>query len=75
MATLRKLAMVGAAALSFGAFAADVAFYPFTDGTAGGDAVGATIQNAVNPETLSGTASRTKGDTATVTFLDDVPGR
>ena len=56
-------------------FAADVAFYPFTDGTAGGDAIGATIQNAVNPGTLSGTATLSSGSDATATFLDDVPGR
>ncbi len=57
-------------------FAADVAFYPFTEGNDGDNAVGATIQNAANPGTLFGTASQVKADTtATATFLDDVPGR
>jgi hypothetical protein len=57
-------------------FAADVAFYPFNEGNDGDNAVGATIQNAANPGTLSGTASQVKADTtATATFLDDVPGR
>jgi len=66
---------VAIASFTSGSFAADVAFYPFTDGTAGGDAIGATIQNAVNPETLSGTATLSSGSDATATFLDDVPGR
>jgi hypothetical protein len=57
-------------------FAADVAFYPFNEGNDGDNAVGATIQNAANPGTLSGTASQVKADTtATATFLDDVTGR
>lgn len=57
-------------------FAADVAFYPFTEGNDGDNAVGATIQNAANPATLSGVVSQINADTtATATFLDDVPGR
>ena len=57
-------------------FAADVAFYPFNEGNDGDNAVGATIQNAANPATLSGVVSQINADTtATATFLDDVPGR
>ena len=57
-------------------FAADVAFYPFNEGNDGDNAVGTTLQNAANPETLSGTVSQVKTDTtATAKFLDDVPGR
>ena len=57
-------------------FAADVAFYPFSEGNDGDNAVGAALQNAANPETLSGTVSQVKTDTtATAKFLDDVPGR
>ena len=76
MTTFRKTIMAVAATLTFGTFAADVAFYPFTEGSSGDDAIGATILNSVNTENLSGTVSQAKSvTTATATFLDDVPGR
>ena len=62
-------------ALSLEAFAADVAFYPFTEGAAGSDAIGTAVRNAVDSSTLGGSVSLSKGMDATATFLDDVPGR
>lgn len=56
-------------------FAAEVAFYPFAEGNDGDSAVGVTLQNAVDASSLSGSAVRNSGDTATAVFLDDVPGR
>ena len=74
---LMAVAMVAAGAMFCRAvFAADVAFYPFSEGNDGDSAVGVTLQNAADPGTLSGTASQVKADTtATAIFLDDVPGR
>ena len=57
------------------AFAAEVAFYPFSEGNDGDNAVGVVLHNAVNTSTLGGSAVRSSGDTATATFLDDIPGR
>ena len=54
--------------------AADVAFYSFTEGNDGDDAVGVALKNAVDASSLGGSASRNKGD-ATAKFMDDVPGR
>ena len=62
-------------ALASGASAAEVAFYPFSEGSNGADAIGVALHNAVDPSSLSGSAVRNKGDTATATFLDDIPGR
>jgi len=62
-------------ALASGASAAEVAFYPFSEGNDGADAIGVALHNAVDPSSLSGSAVRNKGDTATATFLDDIPGR
>lgn len=57
-------------------FAADVAFYPFSEGNDGDSAVGVTLQNAANPGTLPGVVSQINANTtATAKFLDDVPGR
>ena len=74
---LMSSAMVAAGTMFCRAvFAADVAFYPFSEGNDGDSAVGVTLQNAADPGTLSGTASQVKADTtATAIFLDDVPGR
>ena len=79
MKTSRKrtlcLAAVLLAALSSGASAAEVAFYPFSEGSNGAGAIGVTLHNAVDPSSLSGSAVRKSGDTATATFLNDIPGR
>lgn len=61
--------------LASGAFAAEVAFYPFSEGSNGANAIGVVLHNAVDPSSLSGSAVRDNGDTATATFLDDIPGR
>lgn len=77
MKTLRNLAAIAAntMALGSGVFAAEVAFYPFSEGYDGNDAVGAALVNAVDASALGGSAVRNSGDTATATFSDDVPGR
>jgi hypothetical protein len=77
MKTLWKLVAFAAAilALASGASAAEVAFYPFSEGSNGADAIGVVLHNAADPSSLSGSAVRNKGDTATATFLDDIPGR
>ena len=62
-------------ALASGASAAEVAFYPFSEGSNGADAIGVALHNAVDPDILGGSAVRNSGSTATATFLDDVPGR
>ena len=69
------LGVLAVFALSLEAFAAEVAFYPFTEGAAGSDAIGAAVRNAVDSSTLGGSVSLSKGTAATATFLDDVPGR
>jgi hypothetical protein len=61
--------------LASGASAAEVAFYPFSEGSNGTDAIGVALHNAVDPSSLSGSAVRNDGSTATATFLDDIPGR
>lgn len=61
--------------LASGAFAAEVAFYPFSEGSNGANAIDVALHNAVDPSSLSGSAVRNSGATATATFLDDVPGR
>ena len=61
--------------LASGAFAAEVAFYPFAEGADGANALGIALHNAVDPSVLDGITVRNNGDTATATFLDDVPGR
>lgn len=66
---------VAVLALASGASAAEVAFYSFSEGNAGANAVGVALHNAVDPSSLSGGAVRNSGDAATATFLDDVPGR
>ncbi len=73
-----KLAAFAAAilVLDSGASAAEVAFYPFSEGNAGANAIGVALHNAVDPSSLSGTAVHNSEDAAaTATFLDDVPGR
>ena len=55
--------------------AADVAFYSFTEGNDGEDAVGVALRNAVDASSLSGSVSRNNGMDATAKFMDDVPGR
>ena len=62
--------------LASGTFAGEVAFYPFSEGNAGANAVGVALHNAVDPTVLAGSAvQNTDNTTATATFLDDVPGR
>jgi hypothetical protein len=61
--------------LSSGASAAEVAFYPFSEGNDGASAIGVALHNAVDASALGGSAVRNNGDTATATFLYDVPGR
>jgi hypothetical protein len=61
--------------LASGASAAEVAFYPFSEGNDGASAIGVALHNAVDASALGGSAVRNNGDTATATFLYDVPGR
>lgn len=77
MSPLRKFAgmMATMLVLSSGASAAEVAFYPFSEGNDGASAIGVALHNAVDASALGGSAVRNKGDTATATFLDDIPGR
>ena len=77
MKALRKITAFAAAIQVFAswAFAAEVAFYPFAEGNDGANALGVVLHNAVDPSSLSGSAVRKSGDTASATFLDDVPGR
>ena len=77
MRTLRKLAgmAVSILVLACGASAAEVAFYPFSEESDGDDAIGVALHNAVDVSALGGNAVRNSGDTATATFLDDIPGR
>ena len=77
MEARRKLVAFAAVLLGLasGASAAEVAFYPFSEGNDGANAIGVVLHNAVDPSSLSGSAVRNKGDTATATFLDDIPGR
>jgi len=55
--------------------AADVAFYSFTEGNDGDNAIGVALKNAVDASVLGGSAFRNKGTDATAKFMDDVPGR
>ena len=77
MKALRKITAFAAAIQVFAswAFAAEVAFYPFAEGNGGANALGVALHNAVDASSLSGSAIRNNGSTATATFLDDVPGR
>ncbi len=77
MSPLRKFAgmMATMLVLASGASAAEVAFYPFSEGNDGANAIGVTLHNAVDASSLSGSAVRNSGDTAAATFLDDIPGR
>ena len=77
MEARRKLVAFAAVLLGLasGTFAGEVAFYPFSEGSNGANAVGVALHNAVDPSSLSGGAVRNSGDAATATFLDDVPGR
>lgn len=62
--------------LASGTFAGEVAFYPFSEGSNGANAVGVVLHNAVDPSSLSGSAiHNTDNAAATATFLDDIPGR
>ena len=63
-------------ALASGASAAEVAFYPFSEGNDGANAIGVALHNAVDPSVLAGSAvHNSDDDTAAATFLDDIPGR
>ena len=80
MKTSRKrtlcLAAVLLAALPSGASAAEVAFYPFSEGSNGAGAIGVALHNAVDSSSLEGSAVHNSDDTAaTARFLDDIPGR
>ena len=77
MEARRKLVAFAAVLLGLasGTFAGEVAFYPFSEGSNGANAIGVALHNAVDPSSLSGGAVRNSGDAATTTFLDDVPGR
>ena len=77
MSPLRKFAgmMATMLVLASGASAAEVAFYPFSEGNDGASAIGVALHNAVDASALGGSAIRNNGSTATATFLDDVPGR
>ena len=69
------IAGFAALVLASGASAAEVAFYPFSEGNDGASAIGVVLHNAVDASALGGSAVRNNGSTATATFLDDVPGR
>ena len=69
------IAGFAALVLASGASAAEVAFYPFSEGNDGASAIGVALHNAVDASALGGSAVRNNGDTATATFLDDIPGR
>ena len=69
------IAGFAALVLASGASAAEVAFYPFSEGNDGASAIGVALHNAVDESALGGSAIRNSGDTAAATFLDDVPGR
>ncbi len=77
MSPLRKFAgmMATMLVLASGASAAEVAFYPFSEGNDGASAIGVALHNAVDASALGGSAVRNSGDTAAATFLDDIPGR
>ena len=77
MSPLRKFAgmMATMLVLASGASAAEVAFYPFSEGNDGASAIGVALHNAVDASALGGSAVRNNGDTATATFLNDIPGR
>ena len=69
------IAGFAALVLASGASAAEVAFYPFSEGNDGASAIGVALHNAVDASALGGSAVRNSGDTAAATFLDDIPGR
>ena len=53
-----------------------MAFYPFSEGNDGANAIGVALHNAVDPSVLAGAAVHNSDDAAaTATFLDDIPGR
>ena len=60
MRTLRKLAgmAVSILVLACGASAVEVAFYPFSEGSDGDDAIGVALHNAVDASALGGNAVR-----------------
>ena len=55
--------------------AADLAFYPFTDGESGADAVSVPLLNEVNGDLCPGSATIVVGEGASASFMDDIPGR
>lgn len=55
--------------------AADIAFYPFTDGENGADAVSVPLLNEVDGDLCPGSATIVVGEGASASFMDDIPGR